>query len=88
MLLSDCDGIFSVTYYSIYCHDRWRCLRALYCVFNQGPDVIASETITNYIPLGYKKEEPEKYFNLVDDHIQWMDKCRNIAITGVPSYEH
>ena len=48
--------------------------------------VLASERITDYIPLGYKKEEPEKYFNLlVNDHIQWMDKCRNIAITNVPS---
>jgi hypothetical protein len=39
MLLSDCDSIFIMTYYSIYCHDRWRCLRALNWVFNQGPDV-------------------------------------------------
>ena len=50
--------------------------------------VIATEIITNYIPLGYKKEEPEKYFNLVEDHIQWMESCRNITITNVPSYNH
>ena len=49
--------------------------------------VLTSEIITDYIPLGYKKEEPEKYFNLVDDHIQWTNKCRNIAITNVPSFD-
>jgi hypothetical protein len=50
--------------------------------------VLTSESITDYIPLGYKKEEPEKYYNLVEDHIHWMEKCRTIVITNINLHDH
>jgi hypothetical protein len=42
----------------------------------------------NYIPLGYKREEPEDYYNIVYDHATWMEKTRNLIITNVPTYSH
>lgn len=49
---------------------------------------ITTEKIINYIPLGYKKEEPEKFFDIVHNHSVWMGKCRNIAIANVPTQDH
>jgi hypothetical protein len=46
---------------------------------------ITSEKIDNYIPLGYKKEEPESFYELVQDHDLWMEQARNLAITNVPT---
>ena len=49
---------------------------------------ITSEIITNYIPLGYKKEEPDNFFNIVYDHGTWLEKVRHVTITNVPTIRH
>jgi hypothetical protein len=49
---------------------------------------ITTETISNYIPMGYKKEDPENFFNIVYDHSVWIGKTRHITITNVPSKHH
>jgi hypothetical protein len=46
---------------------------------------ITTDTIKNYIPIGYKKEEPENFFNIVYDHAEWMNTVRHITITNVPT---
>ena len=50
--------------------------------------VIESEKIDNYIPLGYKKEEPEEFYNIVYEHGLWIEKCQNIVIPNVPTINH
>jgi hypothetical protein len=46
---------------------------------------IATETIENYIPFGYKKEEPDNFFNIVHNHAKWIQTVRHISITNVPT---
>jgi hypothetical protein len=49
--------------------------------------VLSTEKITNYVPLGYKKEEPEKFYDIVYQHATWINECRNIAIINIPTKE-
>jgi hypothetical protein len=46
---------------------------------------ITTDTIDNYIPLGYKKEEPDNFFNIVYEHNKWMENIRHISITNIPT---
>ena len=50
--------------------------------------VITSEKIDNYIPIGYKKEDPENFFNIVNNHSIWTNKTRHAIIKNVPSIKH
>ena len=49
---------------------------------------ITNELITNYVPLGYKKEEPESFFNIVYDHSVWIENVRHATITNIPTVQH
>jgi len=44
---------------------------------------ISTESIKNYIPIGYKKEEPDNFFNIVHEHSKWMENVRHIAVINV-----
>jgi len=46
---------------------------------------ITTDTIDNYIPIGYKKEEPDNFFNIVYEHGKWLENVRHISITNIPS---
>ena len=50
--------------------------------------VITSEKIDNYIPIGYKKEDPENFFNIVNNHSIWTNKTRHAIIKNVPTIKH
>jgi len=50
--------------------------------------VITSEKIDNYIPIGYKKEDPESFFNIVNNHSNWMNSTRHAIIKNVPTIKH
>ena len=49
---------------------------------------ILSEKIENYIPLGYKKEEPETFYDIVHDLALWTEQSRNLVISNVPTNHH
>ena len=44
---------------------------------------IVRNTVTHFIPNGFKREDPEGYYELVDQHRIWLDKHRNIPILNV-----
>jgi len=46
---------------------------------------ITTDTIDNYIPLGYKKEEPDNFFNIVYEHNKWLENVRHISVTNIPT---
>ena len=46
---------------------------------------ITTDTIANYIPLGFKKEDPDNFFNILFDHSSWMEKIRHVTINNVPT---
>ncbi len=49
---------------------------------------ITTDNIKNYIPLGYKKEDPENFYHhILYDHSIWMDTVRHVTITNVPTFE-
>jgi len=50
--------------------------------------VITSEKIDNYIPIGFKKEDPENFFNIVNNHSNWINKTRHAIIRNVPTIKH
>ena len=50
--------------------------------------VITSEKIDNYIPIGYKKEDPENFYNIVNNHSIWINKTRHAIIKNVPTIKH
>jgi hypothetical protein len=47
---------------------------------------ITTDTIDNYIPIGYKKEEPDNFFNIVYEHVKWLENVRHVSITNIPTY--
>jgi hypothetical protein len=51
--------------------------------------VITSEKIDDYIPIGYKKEDPESFFSIVNIHLTWINKkTRHAIIKNVPTIQH
>ena len=50
--------------------------------------VITSEKIDNYIPIGYKKEDPENFYNIVNNHAVWINNTRHAIIKNVPTVKH
>ena len=50
--------------------------------------VITSEKIENYIPIGYKKEDPDSFYNIVSNHSVWINKTRHAIIRNVPTIKH
>ena len=50
--------------------------------------VITSEKIENYIPIGYKKEDPDNFYNIVSNHSLWINKTRHAIIKNVPTIKH
>ena len=44
---------------------------------------ITTDNVKNYIPIGYKKEDPENFFNILYDHSAWMQDIRLVTITNV-----
>jgi len=44
---------------------------------------IVRQSVTHYIPNGFKREDPEGYYEFVDQHRIWMDNHRNIPILNV-----
>jgi hypothetical protein len=47
--------------------------------------MLVRKTITNYIPTGFKKEDPNGHYELIDQHRLWLDYHRNIPILNVPT---
>ena len=46
---------------------------------------IVRQTVTHYIPNGFKREDPEGHFEFVAQHRTWLDNHRNIPILNVNS---
>ena len=48
---------------------------------------IVRQTVTHYIPNGFKREDPEGHFDFVAQHQAWLDNHRNIPILNVNSID-
>ena len=46
---------------------------------------IVRQSVTHYIPNGFKREDPEGHYDFVDQHRVWLDNHRNIPILNVAS---
>ena len=47
--------------------------------------MLVRQSVTNYIPTGFKKEDPNGHYELIDQHRHWLDQHRNIPILHVPT---
>ena len=48
---------------------------------------IVRNSVTHFIPNGFKREDPEGYYELVEQHQIWMDNHRNIPILNVATLD-
>jgi hypothetical protein len=48
---------------------------------------IVRNSVTHFIPNGFKREDPDGYYELADQHRIWLDKHRNIPILNVETLE-
>ena len=46
---------------------------------------IVRQTVTHFIPNGFKREDPEGHYDFVVQHQIWLDDHRNIPILNVES---
>jgi len=47
--------------------------------------MLVRKTATMYIPTGFKKEDPNGHYELIEQHRDWLDQHRNIPILNVPT---
>lgn len=50
--------------------------------------LLRAKTLPQYVPLGFKTEDPTGFQNILNSHETWLENHRNIQINNIPSTAH